>query len=162
MIMLFRLLAIILCLFLMFPLMLSIAIRIKTEVLSLSKRQCRRSEFRKMLNLAKKSGKVMTSRSMFFATMPANGQRPHQQRRFTPWIKLSEFNDPVVLNNPYLKFGVTYNGQDYEANGQGSIQEPALTEKIRLEVNTQLKLVMARRIREMSNSMPDFACMLNS
>ena len=35
------------------------------------------------------------------------------------WIKLSEFNDPVVLNNPYLKFGVTYNGQDFEANGQG-------------------------------------------
>lgn len=35
------------------------------------------------------------------------------------WIKLSEFNDPAVLNNPYLKFGVTYNGQDYEANGQG-------------------------------------------
>lgn len=32
---------------------------------------------------------------------------------------MSEFNDPAVLNNPYLKFGVTYNGQDFEANGQG-------------------------------------------
>lgn len=72
---------------------------------------------------------------------------------------MSEFNDPAVLNNPYLKFGVTYNGQDFEANGQGSIQEPALIEKMRQEINTQLKLVMARRIREMSNSMPDFACM---
>lgn len=34
------------------------------------------------------------------------------------WIKLVEFNNPVVLNNPYLIFGVTYNGQDYEGNGQ--------------------------------------------
>ncbi|MBV8041065.1 pilus assembly protein [Pluralibacter sp.] len=35
------------------------------------------------------------------------------------WIKLAAFNSDDVLNNPYLTFGVTYNGVDHEINGEG-------------------------------------------
>ncbi|WP_368540882.1 pilus assembly protein [Enterobacter soli] len=35
------------------------------------------------------------------------------------WLMLSAFNSDYVLNNPYLTFGVTYAGVDYDMAGQG-------------------------------------------
>ncbi|EOT8593153.1 pilus assembly protein, partial [Escherichia coli] len=35
------------------------------------------------------------------------------------WIKLPAINSTDMLNNPYLTFGVTYNGMDYEGINEG-------------------------------------------
>ena len=67
---------------------------------------------------------------------------------------------PIVLNNPYLIFGVTYNGQDYEGNGQSIDTGVCLEyERIQRGINIQLKLVMAAHIRKITSSMLVSACM---
>ena len=54
-----------------------------------------------------------------FCNRAVNWSESNPYENVHAWIKIAEFNDPSVINNPYLTFGVTYNGQDYEGNNQG-------------------------------------------
>lgn len=54
-----------------------------------------------------------------FCNRAVNWSESNPYENVHAWIKIAEFNDSSVINNPYLTFGVTYNGQDYEGNNQG-------------------------------------------
>ncbi|WP_249420682.1 hypothetical protein [Escherichia fergusonii] len=54
-----------------------------------------------------------------FCNRAVNWSESNPYENVHAWIKIADFNDPSVINNPYLTFGVTYNGQDYEGNNQG-------------------------------------------
>lgn len=77
------------------------------------------SEFQKTPSRDKKFGESDDVNVTVYCDNATGWRADDPAENIYAWIKMPAINSADILNNPYLTFGVTYNGVDYEDSDVG-------------------------------------------